>query len=80
MKLSELIAAYGDERVEFQNLDESATVMNMSGNATKITFGTHQRMGLNGMDKLGLVIWLDRQRVKELIAEAKRESNCREKD
>lgn len=46
MTLSELIAAYGDDKVQFQKLDESAT-------------------------KLGLVLWLDRKRVAEIITASK---------
>lgn len=68
MKLSELIAAYGDDVVQFQNLDQCATSLNMSGKHTKITFGTEQPLTLEGTDKLGLVVWLDRKRVQEIIA------------
>lgn len=68
MKLSELIAAYGDDKVQFQNLDQCADKLNMNGATTKITFGTEQRLHLDGMEKLGLVVWLDRERVKEIIA------------
>lgn len=68
MKLSELIARYGDDRVQFQNLDECADSLNMGKRVTKITFGTEQKVGLNGTEQLGLVLWLDRQRVAEIIA------------
>jgi hypothetical protein len=71
MKLSELIAAYGDDKVQFQKLDESADRMNMNGGITKITFGTDQPLDLNGTVQLGLVIWMDRDRVKQIIADAK---------
>jgi hypothetical protein len=69
--LSELIAAYGDDKVQFQNLDQSAISLNMNGATTKITFGTEQRLNLDGTEKLGLVIWLDRDRVKEISKEAR---------
>ena len=68
MKLSELIAVYGDDKVEFQNLDQCATSLNMGKQHTTITFGTQQRLGLNGTEKLGLVVWLDRERVKAITA------------
>jgi hypothetical protein len=69
MKLSELIVAYGDEKVELQNLDQCAEKLNMSGGFTKITFGTVQPLNpFSGTEKLGLVVWLDRARVKEIIA------------
>lgn len=66
MKLSELIAAIGDDNVQFQNLDHCADKLNMNGATTKITFGTEQRLNLKGTEKLGLVIWLDRD---DLVAE-----------
>lgn len=71
MNLSELIAKYGDDKVQFQNLDQCADAMNMAKGKTKITFGTEQPFGLEGTQKLGLVVWLDRERVKEIIAASK---------
>lgn len=68
MKLSELIAAYGDDKVQFQNLDQCATDLNMDKRGTVITFGTDQRLNLKGSEKLGLVVWLDRDRVAEITA------------
>lgn len=68
MKLSELIAAYGDDKVQFQNLDQSLINLSMNNGVSKITFGTEQSVNLDGTDKLGLVIWLDRDRVKEITA------------
>jgi hypothetical protein len=68
MKLSELIAAYGDDKVQFQNLDQCATALNMNGHTTKITFGTEQSLTPEGTTKLGLVVWMDRDRVKEITA------------
>lgn len=68
MKLSALILAYGDEKVQFQNLDHSLVNLNMNKGVSKITFGTEQPVGLEGTDKLGLVVWLDRKRVAEIIA------------
>jgi hypothetical protein len=67
MKLSELIAAYGDDKVQFQNLDNSLINLSMNKGVSKITFGTEQSVGLSGTDKLGLVVWLDRDRVKEIM-------------
>lgn len=66
MKLSELIAAYGDDLVQFQNLDHCASSLNMNKGVTKITFGTEQPISLNGTEKLGLVVWLDRAKVAEI--------------
>lgn len=69
MRLSELIAAYGDDKVQFQNLDQCTEALNLKGAVTKITFGTEQRISFDqGTEKLGLVVWLDRERVKEIVA------------
>lgn len=68
MKLSELIAAYGDDKVQFQNLDQSLISLSMNNGTSKITFGTEQPVNLDGLNKLGLVVWLDRYRVKEIVA------------
>lgn len=72
MKLSELLAAYGDDKVQFQNLDHCIDKMNMNGSITKITFGAEQRLNLDGTEKLGLVVWLDRDRVAEIITASKK--------
>lgn len=72
MKLSELIAAYGDDAVAFQNLDQSASQLNMRQGKTFITFGTEETIDINGTTKLGLVVWLDRKKVAEIVAEARR--------
>ena len=71
MKLSELIAAYGDDLVQFQNLDQCATNLVLGKQGTKITFGTEQPLGLDGTEKLGLVVWLDRDRASGIIKAAK---------
>jgi hypothetical protein len=71
VRLSELIAAIGDDNVAFQMLDECA--LKVDGNATsaKITFGTNEvraRDLLNDqMPKCGLVLWLPRDKMKAAI-------------
>ena len=69
MTLSELIKAYGDDKVQVQNLDTCATSLKMNGRTTTITFGTEQTLTPDGTTKLGLVVWLDRERVKEITKE-----------
>ena len=71
MKLSELIAAYGDDKVQWQNLDQCASSLNMGKRGTTITFGTEQSLTPDGTVHLGLVVWLDRDRVKEIVAASK---------
>ena len=72
MKLSELIAAYGDDAVQVQNLDECADTLSMSKGITKVTFGTQQTCFHDeGLGKLGLVVWFDRERIAEITGAKK---------
>ncbi|QRG06077.1 hypothetical protein EZH22_24305 [Xanthobacter dioxanivorans] len=71
MKLSELISIYGDDIVGVQFLDQCTTDLSMTPKKTKITFATLERVDLNGTEKLGIVVWLDRDRVKEITDAAK---------
>ncbi|WP_376742473.1 hypothetical protein [Ensifer canadensis] len=71
MNLSELIAKYGDDKVSFQKLDDCVDTMNMTKNGTKATFVTPERLNLNGFEKLGLIVWLDRDQVAAIIAASK---------
>lgn len=73
MKLSELILAVGDENVAFQNLDRSAHSIDKTKSGTKITFYTdavqaEEWLGNGQTKKLGLVVWLPRDRVYEAVA------------
>ena len=72
MKLSELIAKYGDEDVQFQNLDGS--IMNVEWSmiklpTTKVTFGTDAPLNKtkDGMKELGLVAWFDREKLDNIM-------------
>lgn len=67
MKLSELIAEYGDERVQFQALDSCLINAQMHGSTISITFGTEQPLGIDGPIKLGIIVWLDRDEAKKII-------------
>jgi hypothetical protein len=71
MNLSELISRYGDDKVAVQKLDDSATSLNMSNGVTKITFLTEEPLDIGGTDRLGLIVWMDRDRVQAIIDEAK---------
>jgi hypothetical protein len=68
VKLSELIAAHGDERVRFQKLDDCVTDMQMTKQGTRASFVAPETMGLDGFDRLGLIVWLDRDRVRQVLA------------
>ncbi len=68
MNLSDLISEYGDDKVMLQKLDdasESMTFHRKSG--TRITFVTSVRLDSQGTEKMGLVLWMDRDRVAEII-------------
>ena len=79
MKLSELIAAIGDDNVQIQSLDQCADSLDWSAKkgVTKVTFGTEQALVMNGagngLPKLGLVVWLPRDAVEAALAKARGE-------
>lgn len=69
MKLSELILAVGDENVRFQNLDQCMEKMDFHiTKGTRIVFGTEEKLTPEGMQRLGLVVWLPRDAVKTAMA------------
>lgn len=78
MKMSELIAAVGDENVRFQNLLNDAQTVDKTKHGTKITFYTDgvQAEELLGGDSgktenVGLVLWLPRKLVDAAVAAEK---------
>jgi hypothetical protein len=78
VKMSELILAVGDENVVFQNLLNDAQTVEKTKHGTKITFYTdsiHAEELLNGgaTKKIGLVLWLPRDRVDAAVAKEKAE-------
>ena len=76
MKMSELILAVGDDHVVFQNLDRDAHTINKTKHGTKIAFYTdaiqaEELLGDGKSKKIGLVVWLPRDRVDAAIAKEK---------
>lgn len=68
MKLTELLNAIGDDNIQMQNLDTSADTLDFHHKkGTKITFGTEMILTPTGTERLGLVIWLDRDQVKRFM-------------
>lgn len=68
MRLSELIAVVGDEHIQMQNLLESMDeIRQMKNGDTKISFFTNQitatEVAQHAAKKVGLVIWLPRDRI-----------------
>jgi hypothetical protein len=72
MTIIELLKAYDEDKLELQFLDQCTDSLNMNKGVTKVTFGTQQPIDLNGTAKLGIVVWLDRERVKQITAEARK--------
>lgn len=69
MKLSELIAKYGDENIQFQPLDKCVIEMNVTKKGTTAKFGTEETFDLKGFKKMGLIVWMDRDKVAEILKE-----------
>ena len=65
----ELMSKIGDDKITFQNLDQCTISADWTRNkGTKITFGTEEPLGPNGTKRIGLVVWLDRAEVAEIVA------------
>jgi hypothetical protein len=76
MKMSELILEIGDDHVVFQNLLKDAQSIDKTKHGTKITFYTdaiqaEELLGGGKTKKIGLVVWLPRDRVDAAIAKEK---------
>lgn len=68
MKLSELIAAVGDETVRFQPLDGCTIRAKYDHKkGTEITFGTDQPLTPEGTEQFGMVVWLPRDKLKAVL-------------
>lgn len=75
VSMTALLTAIGDDGIGFQNLDHSTIKADWSAKTgSKITFGTDQALTPEGTQKLGLVIWLDREQVAETMARLKAEA------
>lgn len=75
MKMSELIATVGDDKVRFQNLDHDSHTIDKTKHGTKITFYTdaiqaEELLGDGKTEKIGLVLWMPRKLVEAAIAAA----------
>jgi hypothetical protein len=75
ISMTALLCAIGDDGIAFQSLDQSLLSANWSAEkGSKITFGTEQPVNLEGTERLGLVLWLDRKQVAETMARLKAEA------
>jgi hypothetical protein len=78
MKLSELIAAVGDDNVAFQVLLNDLSAVDVTKQGTKITFYTdpanlspHELLPGGKSKKIGLVLWLPRAEAEAEMAKAR---------
>lgn len=74
MGIVELLTKIGDERIAFQNLDTCTIRTDWSRKiGSKITFGTEEPIdpATAATERVGLVVWLPRDLVEKIIAEAK---------
>jgi hypothetical protein len=71
MGIVELITALGDDNVKLNPLDSCITGMNKRKDHNEFTFCTDQAFGSKGPKDLGLVLWLPREKVQEIMAAAK---------
>lgn len=65
--ITELVTRIGDKRVRLQGLDGSIKSLHASKGVTTVTFLTDQPIGLDGTTDLGLVLWLPRDVVAEIL-------------
>ena len=74
LSLSALIASVGDENVQFANLDDCMIKANYSAKDgyTTVSFATDAVLNPDGFEKMALIVWLPRDKVKEVLAAHKR--------
>lgn len=65
--LSELIKEYGDDKVKFQVMDASFISAKRKKEHNEITFGTNAGFGINGLDEMCFIIFMDRAKVKQIM-------------
>lgn len=67
MGIIELLQKIGEDNVRLQPLDQCVTDMKMSRGANKYTFESEVPFSLDGTQKMGLVVWLDRDQVNTVL-------------
>lgn len=65
--ITELVTEIGDDNIEFQLLDSCITNMQLKKDHNLYTFGSPMAFSLDGTNKLGLVLWLDREQVNKIL-------------
>jgi hypothetical protein len=67
--ITELIQKIGDDNVRLQPLDSCLTDMRSKKGENLYTFASEVPFDLKGPNKLGLVLWLDRDDVKKILGQ-----------
>lgn len=66
MGITDLLNAIGDENMRVQFIDECTSQYQFTAkNGNKLTVHTDEQFTANGMEKFGIVIWVDRDKFKE---------------
>lgn len=63
----ELVTALGNDGVRIQPLDGCLTDMKSNKHGSKYTFGSEIPFDLNGPTECGIVVWMPRDKVKEIL-------------
>lgn len=65
--VAELVAKLGDDNIKFQPLDQCAINFRQTKSGNHVTFVTDQPFDLEGSKEMGIVLWLPRDKVKEIL-------------
>lgn len=84
MKLSELIAAIGDDKIEMQNLQRDHVSLDNGKRGATIKFATSPVIVRDMMEadlvgrkpkKIGLVIWIDSEKADQLLSNENKQTS-----
>lgn len=79
LPISELLRRYGDSEIQVQNLQNDTVEVTQDRRGALISFSTDPAIATNYQaclltgdrtNKVGLVVWLDRDKADKIIAEA----------
>lgn len=68
MNVADLISRVGPENIDVDFLDTNFTRSKAKPGETTITFKTGQPMSSKGTEKMGVILWLDREDVQKAVA------------
>lgn len=66
MSLIQLLTAIGDENIKVQYIDECTSgIQATKQQGNKLTVHTDEQFTLQGMERFGFVLWIDRKKLEE---------------